>query len=389
MNIALFSDTYPPEINGVATSTFNLFNILKKNGHNVYAIVTNPFSNKIEYKDNVLRIPGILLKKLYGYRMAGFYSSKAMKIVREMKLDVIHIQTDAGIGIFGKIAARSLRVPTVYTYHTMYEDYTYYATKGHFDRFARNIVRRYSRFVAEQCTEFISPSNKTKDIIRTYGVDRYVNVIPTGIDFSKFKKENQDWQAIAEFKKSHGLENHFVILSLGRVAKEKSLDICIKGYAYFLKTATFPTKFVIVGGGPARMELETLVDELGIRDHMLFIGAVPGEQVPFYYHISDIFVSASVTETQGLTFMEAMASRHIVLARFDENLSGVISNNETGYFFTNEHDFGEKVVRIHGLDEEKKEAMLTAAMEKVDVFSIERFYDNIMEVYHRAVRQYW
>jgi len=389
MNIALFSDTYPPEINGVATSTFNLFNILKKNGHNVYAIVTNPFSNKIDYKDNVLRIPGLLLKKLYGYRMAGFYSSKAMKIVREMKLDVIHIQTDAGIGIFGKICARSLHVPTVYTYHTMYEDYTYYATKGHFDRFARNIVRRYSRFVAEQCTEFISPSNKTKDIIRTYGVDRYVNVIPTGIDFSKFKKENQDWAAIAEFKTSHGLDNHFVILSLGRVAKEKSLDICLKGYAHFLKTASFPSKFVVVGDGPARMELETLVDELGIRDHVLFIGAVPGEKVPFYYHVSDIFVSASVTETQGLTFMEAMASRHIVLARFDENLSGVISNNETGFFFTNENDFGEKVERIHQLESEKKESLLNAAMEKVDVFSIERFYENIMEVYHRAVRQYW
>lgn len=389
MNIALFSDTFPPEINGVATSTYNLFTVLKKNGHNVYAIVTNPFSNKVEYQDNVLRIPGLLLKKLYGYRMAGIYSSKAMKIVREMKLDVIHIQTDAGIGIFGKIAARSLRVPTVYTYHTMYEDYTYYATKGHFDRFARNIVRRYSRFVAEQCTEFISPSTKTKDIIRTYGVDRYVNVIPTGIDFSKFKKENQDWPGIAEFKASHGLDHHFVILSLGRVAKEKSLDICLKGYALFLKTASFPSKFLVVGDGPARMELETLVDELGIRDHVLFIGAVPSEKVPFYYHVGDVFVSASVTETQGLTFMEAMASRHIVLARFDENLSGVITNNETGFFFTNEHDFGEKIQRIHDLSPEKIETLLNSAMEKVDVFSIERFYENIMEVYHRAVRQYW
>lgn len=389
MNIALFSDTFPPEINGVATSTFNLFNILKKNGHNVYAIVTNPFSNKIEYKDNVLRIPGILLKKLYGYRLAGFYSSKAMRIVKEMKLDIIHIQTDAGIGIFGKIAARSLRLPTVYTYHTMYEDYTYYATKGHFDRIARNIVRRYSRFVAEQCTEFISPSTKTKDIIRTYGVDRYVNVIPTGIDFSKFKKENQDWPGIAEFKKANGLENTFVILSLGRVAKEKSIDICLKGYAHFLKDAPFPSKFVVVGDGPARMELESLVDQLGIRDHVLFMGAVPGDKVPFYYHVGDVFVSASVTETQGLTFMEAMASHHIVLARFDENLSGVITNNETGFFFTNENDFGEKIRRIHDLPEDKKQAMIAAAMEKVDVFSIERFYENILEVYYRAIRQYW
>ncbi|MCX5775836.1 MAG: glycosyltransferase [Firmicutes bacterium] len=162
MNIALFSDTFPPEINGVATSTFNLFNVLRKNGHNVYAISTNPFSNKVEFKDNVLRVPGIELKRLYGYRMAGFFNSQAMRIIRGMKLDVIHIQTEAGVGIFGKIAARTLHVPTVYTYHTMYEDYTYYATKGHFDRIARGIVRWYSRFVAEQCTSLFHQASRPR-----------------------------------------------------------------------------------------------------------------------------------------------------------------------------------------------------------------------------------
>jgi len=389
MNIALFSDTFPPEINGVATSTFNLFNVLRKNGHNVYAISTNPFSNKVEFKDNVLRVPGIELKRLYGYRMAGFFNSAAMRIIRDMKLDVIHIQTEAGVGIFGKIAARTLHVPTVYTYHTMYEDYTYYATKGHFDRLARGIVRWYSRFVAEQCTEFISPSIKTKDAMRSYGVDRYINVIPTGIDFSKFKEEAQDWNAINEYKKAHGLDQVFTIISLGRVAKEKSLDICLRGYAEFLKTAKYETKFVVVGDGPARPDLERLVDEMNIRKHVLFLGAVPSEKVPFFYHLGDVFVSASVTETQGLTFMEAMASHRIVLSRFDENLSGVIKNNITGFFFTSENDFGEKLHHIHAMTEEEKTKLLKAAMETVDVYSIEHFYENIMEVYHRAIRQSW
>ncbi|MCX5775837.1 MAG: glycosyltransferase [Firmicutes bacterium] len=114
-----------------------------------------------------------------------------------------------------------------------------------------------------------------------------------------------------------------------------------------------------------------------------------GDKVPFYYHLGDVFVSASVTETQGLTFMEAMASHRIVLSRFDENLSGVIKNNITGFFFTNEKDFGEKLNHIHAMSIEEKEKLLIAATETVDVYSIEHFYANIMEVYHRAIRQSW
>lgn len=389
MNIALFTETFPPEINGVATSTFNLFTVLRKNGHNCYVITTNPFSNRVEMKDNVLRLPGIVLKKLYGYRMAGFFNSSAMVMIRKMKLDVIHIQTEAGCGIFGRIAAHALHVPIVYTYHTMYEDYTYYVTKGHFDRAARGIIRKFSKTMAESCTEFISPSIKTKDIMRSYGVDRYINVVPTGIDFSKFKEESQDWDGISLYKQEHGLSDSFNIISLGRVAKEKSLDVCIKGYAKFLKTCPYNTRFIIVGDGPARIDLENLVDQLGIRDHVLFAGSVLAEKVPFFYHLGEVFVSASVTETQGLTFMEAMAAHRLMLCRFDENLSGVIKNNETGFFFTGTDDFGEKLEHIHNMGSEEKAKMLAAAMETVDVYSIERFYDNIMEVYHRAIRHSW
>ena len=91
MNIGLFSDTYPPQINGVAVSTQNLFNILRKNGHQAYVVTTNATSNHLEYKDNVLHIPGLELKKLYGYRLASFYNSRAMKIIKSWNLDLVHI----------------------------------------------------------------------------------------------------------------------------------------------------------------------------------------------------------------------------------------------------------------------------------------------------------
>ncbi len=391
MNIAIFSDTYPPEINGVATSTYNLVSILREYGHNVCVVTTNPFSRKSELKDGVLRVPGIEMKKLYGYRMANIYSSNAMRYLKKFKPQVVHIQTDAGVGIFGKIVARRLRLPQVYTYHTMYEDYTYYVTKGrgYFDRVAKRIVKSYSRVIAENATEFISPSVKTKNILRGYGIDGYINVVPTGIDFKKFVPGATSPEKIKEFKQKNNLEDSFIILSLGRVAKEKSIDLCLRGYANFLKTSNIKTKFIVVGGGPELANLKSLVEELRIQDSVLFIGPVPAEEVPFYYHVGDVFVSASITETQGLTFMEAMASETILLARFDENLVNVIRDNDTGYFFNDELDFKDKVTRIIKLEKGQRQKIIENALKTVEEFSIDRFYENIMEVYNRATRKYW
>jgi 1,2-diacylglycerol 3-alpha-glucosyltransferase len=132
-----------------------------------------------------------------------------------------------------------------------------------------------------------------------------------------------------------------------------------------------------------------LAQELGLSDRVIFTGAVPPTQVQFYYHLADVFVSASITETQGLTFMEAMASSLIVLARYDENLRNTIIDNETGFFFDSEHDFGEKLARVAALTATNRKKLINAALKTVDVYSIDRFYDHIMEVYHRAIRKTW
>lgn len=390
MNIALFSDTYPPEINGVATSTFSLAKILNERGHTCIVVTTNPFSNKVEFKDLVLRIPGLELKKLYGYRLAHIFHPKALRIIKSFKLDVIHIQTELSIGLFGKAVARLLRLPYVYTYHTMYEDYTYYVTKGHMDFLAKQIVRSYSKGQAEAPTEFISPSEKTKASMRTYGVERYINVVPTGIDFSRFKKEKVDLEKLQAFRAQHGFDKAYTLISLGRVAKEKSIDFLLRGYAKLLKDPHVgPTKFMIVGGGPALDELKQLTKTLGISDNVVFIGPVLPDAVPFYYHAGDLFVSASITETQGLTFMEAMAADKLLCARYDANLADVIIDGETGYFFDSEEAFGEKIKLLIKMDEVKKQQMTEAAKKLVEKYSLDQFYLNIMEVYRRAIRRYF
>lgn len=389
MRIAMFTDTFIPDTNGVAVSSYNLFKALNDRGHYCVVVTSNPFSKEVTFEDNVLRIPGIEMKQLYGYNFAA-PNRKAQKILRKLKIDVVHVQSEAGMGIFGKSFARKQKIPYVYTYHTMYEDYTYYATKGRMETFAKTIIRRFSRWQAEIADEFISPSEKTKVSLREYGVQRYVNVIPTGVDFSKFKYNPADKDFLDNYKKEYGLDNTFNLVYVGRVAKEKSIDVVINGYAIYVKNnPNHNSRLIIVGGGPAIPELEELADKLHINSLVHFVGKVLPNDIGKYYHLGEVFVSASISETQGLTFMEAMAAERILLCRFDEGLVGVIKDGESGYFFRSEEDFGAMVNKIRSLSKKKIREILDAANVIVDYYSNERFVERCEHVYLRALRNSW
>ncbi|MBO4540915.1 MAG: glycosyltransferase, partial [Bacilli bacterium] len=199
MNVVLFTDTYLPEINGVATSLFNLRKTLVEHGTNVLVVSSGgPDVEKMEYKDGIIRIAGFEAMKGYDYHIATFYNQKAFEIVRDFKPDLIHSNHDGPIGQFGFICAQRLNLPIVYTYHTMYEDYTHYVTKGHFDIFAKKIVRGYINLKSVQADEFIAPSEKIKNYFRSIGVDKYINVVPTGIDFQKFMQPSMSEKEKAE-----------------------------------------------------------------------------------------------------------------------------------------------------------------------------------------------
>ncbi len=387
MRIALFTDTYLPEMNGVAVSVDNHVKVLQSQGHDVYLVTTSSLS-KITIENNVLRIPGVELKKLYGYRMSSFFNAKAYVLVQRWKPDLVHIHTDEGIGIFGKIISSLLKIPSVVTYHTMYEDYTHYA--GVLQGVAKRLVKNVSRAIAEQCTEFIAPSKKTKDKIRSYGADRYINVVPTGIDFSLFHRQKLDQDKILQLQRQCNLGDAKVMLSVGRIAKEKSVDVLIDNFAYFVEQ--FPQdklKFLIVGDGPDRALLFNKVQKLNLQDKVMFVGSVPFDQVPYYYALADFFVSASLTETQGLTFMEAMMSECIVLCRYDDNLAQLIHHQETGFIFNDKQDFATLMHHMVTIPLSMKAKILQQSQQALQPYSLANFYNNIIEVYHRALRQYW
>lgn len=389
MRIGIFTDTYLPDINGVASSSHILRNELVKHGHEVL-VVTTEIKKGTEYidDDNVLRLPGIELKNLYNYRLSSFFSLKAMSKIRDMHLDVIHVQTEFSIGIFGKIAAHILNIPVIYTYHTQYEDYVHYAPViGKIEPMQpllKEGVSWISRIYGDNCTELIAPSEKTKAILKNYSVENEIHVIPTGLELHRFERSALDQERLDNIKKECGTDcsEAFTLIFLGRVAPEKSIDMIINCMPELKKNQP-RIRLVVVGGGPGLDELKEQAKNLGVSEDIYFAGPKDGQLVPYYYHACDAFISASVSETQGLTYIEAMAAGLPVLARYDKNLDGIIQDESNGFFFNDEKSLIEKAKKLASMDISnlKKQAYSDSRQ-----YSSECFYEKIIQVYQLAIQ---
>ena len=388
MKIALFSDTYLPDINGVATSTHILRNELMKLGHEVLVVTSELPSDsdyEDEYDDNILRVPGLEIQALYGYRACNIYSFKGMREIKRFGPEVIHVQTEFGIGIFGRIAGENLDVPVVYTYHTMWEDYSHYVNPIHsetVDAVVKKVITKISKFYGNKCEELIVPSKKTEDALIHYGLtQKEINIIPTGLELDRFDVRYKNEQLCQQLIQKYDLQDKFVLTFLGRIAPEKSIKVIIDALKKVVQV-NYKIKCLIVGGGPQLEELEAFVENNPIKDYIIFTGPQSGEYVPAHYHISDMFISASLSETQGLTYIEAMASCVPVIARYDDQLVDVIEDGKNGFFFKNEEELSQLILKVMSMD---LCSLKKCALEKAKEFSGETFASKVIEVYHKAL----
>lgn len=387
MRIGLFTDTYPPYINGVSTSIAMLKKALEKKGHQVFIVTINPEGRKYSYEDNgrIIRIPGIPVP-IYDYRLSGIYPVRVVEKIRKWDLDVIHSHTEFGIGTFARIIAKQFDIPLVHTYHTMYEDYVHYITKGYFNGASKKIVEYLTKFYCDKtATELIVPTKKTYDLFKEkYHVDRNIHIVPTGIEIERFYKEKYSNVDTEELRKKVGInKNDKVILFVGRLGKEKSVDLLIEGQASIIKK--YPNcKLLIIGDGPDMELFHKLAHKYKIEDKVLLIGKVPWEEIPKYYQLADIFATASRTETQGLTVIEAMAASIPVVAADDESFKNIIIDDLNGYLFKNKHSYVSKVEKLLA-DTDKLERMGKQARISTEPYSTKYFAEKVLDVYKLAV----
>jgi Glycosyltransferase len=391
VNIGLFTDTYFPQINGVGTSTYTLAKELRSLGHNVYIFTPTDPKNVLENEQGVIRMPSMPCIFIHQYRFGVVYSPKTLKKIAKLHLDIIHTQTEFSLGIFGKTLSKAFGIPMVHTYHTMYEDYVHYIVNGAL--ITKSMSHSFSRIFCNFARECIAPTAKVKDSLLQYGVTKPIHIIPTGINIDKFRKTNYPVADTLKLRSSFGLnQNHKVILVLGRIAKEKSIDVIVNSMPEIFQKEP-DARLLIVGDGPGRAALEKQVNSLGITNRVVFAGAKPWNEIGKYYQLGDIFVSASISETQGLTFIEAMAAGLPIVAKKDESIEGVIKNDETGIVFETDDTLASKILGI--LKDNKKRNYLAkngavfAENISAEVFgkSIESVYKNVLETYEGSAMQ--
>ena len=337
LKILITTDLYTTNTNGVVTSVQNLFDELTAHGHDV-RILTLSDSMHSHKEGAVYYIRSLPLGAVYpDVRMPASYRSRLIKELIEWKPDVIHSQCEFFSFQFASRIARITGAPIVHTYHTLYEQYmTSYLIPN--KRVGDFLVKFLTRTRLRHVDTLVAPTLKVENTLQGYGMKTPISVVPSGISLSQHHQRLTPEQR-QEKRRSLGIaDTDQVMLNLGRLGGEKNLGELMQFFAD-ARAKNADLKFMIVGDGPAREALEEQAKALGVADYVIFTGMVEPSKVQEYYQLGDVFVSASTSETQGLTYIEAAANGLPLLCRQDDCLADVLQPGENGYEYTSEEEF--------------------------------------------------
>ena len=376
MRIGLFTDTYFPQVSGVATSIRTLKTELEKLGHKVF-IFTTTDKDVNRYEDwQIIRIPSVPFFAFKDRRVAYRGFSNALEIARQYQLDIIHTQTEFSLGLLGIWIAKELRIPVVHTYHTQYEDYVHYLAKGMVIR--PSMVKYIVRGFMSDLDGVVCPSEIVYDLLVGYKIKAEKRVIPTGIDLAKFDRREVSREDIKKLRFKLGIaEDEVMLLSLSRISYEKNIQAIVEALPMVLEENA-KVKLVIVGDGPYAEDLKALVAQLHIEDSVIFTGMIAPSDTALYYKAADFFISASTSETQGLTYLESLASGTPIIAHGNPYLDNVISDKTFGTLYYESRDLAgailEAILATPDMDEKK-------LADKLYEISAENFGRRIYEFY--------
>ena len=377
MKVLITTEWYEPVVNGVVTSVLNLREELVRQGHEV-RVLTLSSDRHSHVEEGVYYIRSLDMGRIYpNARLSLCVRHPYLRQLAEWGPDVIHSQCEFTTFLYARYIAKLTHAPIVHTYHTIYEDYTHYFSPSR--RMGRLLVKKFSKSVLNLTDLVIAPTRKVEHLLKEYDVEPMVETVPTGISLERFRREETAEQR-QELRRSLGFGPEEKILVLvGRLAKEKNVEEIFR----FLSHRS-SVRCLIVGGGPYREVLEQLRSDLGIERQVIFSGMVKPEETTLYYKAGDIFVSASGSETQGLTYVEALACGLPAVCRRDACLEGVIENGFNGWQYETEEEFWEAVDRLFSDGNEYERIAANAAWSS-QKFSKEIFGRRVDEVYREAI----
>lgn len=376
MRIGLFTDTYFPQVSGVATSIKTLKTELEKLGHTVF-IFTTTDKDVNRYDDwDIIRLPSVPFFAFKDRRVAYAGFSDALEISRRYKLDIIHTHTEFSLGILGIEIAHALKIPVVHTYHTHYEDYVRYIARGLLIR--PRMVKYFARVFFKDVDGIICPSEIVENLLQSYQVKQELRVIPTGIDLTKFDRPEIQEQDLRDLREKLGIAaDETMLLSLSRISYEKNIQAVVKALPAVL--AENPkVKLVIAGGGPYLSDIKELIADLHLEEAVILTGMIPPSDTALYYKAADFFISASTSETQGLTYLESIASGTPIIAHGNPYLDNVINHKMFGTLYYHEYELADAIIDAIIQTPDMETSQL---QEKLYEISAENFGKRVYEYY--------
>lgn len=402
MRIGMFTDQYYPQISGVVTSITMLYEGLTAMGHEVFIFTSYddkkyPNVPELEGK-NIINIKGIS----YPWKVVKDYKwtltkKKYAKLIKEYNLDIIHVHTEFNMMKIAIKAAKILNIPVIHTFHTNWKEYLGDLFPIINKLFPRTLLRIGSRIVIKPIfynSDFeIYPTKKIITVLPCYYLrkkaikEKQYDIIPTGLELHRFDKGRFKRDDLLKIKEQYNLkEDEFIISYIGRTSPEKNIPAILKAFSKAFSTNP-KVKLLIVGGGAELEELQKEASKLDCKDRIIFTGQISQTDVPMYYQISDVFVNASKTETQGLTYIEALASSVPIVCQKDECLEGVLTDRKNGLLFDGEEDFITKLIEIYN-NKDLYRTLKENAKSSVSQYTKEIYCENVIKAYQKTIKLY-
>ena len=375
MNVVIFTNTYKPHVGGVANSVERLVSAARGRGHRV-CIVTPTFPDMPDEENEVIRVPAIQNFNATDFSVSLPVPMQLRERLRAFDADLIHTQHPFLLGDTALRWAESQRLPLLFTYHTMYEQYTHYvpADSQALKRFVVELCNGY----ANLCDHVIAPSESIKRILQDRGITTPITPIPTGVDCEQYRGGDG-----YRFRQRFDIpEEAFLLGHVGRLAPEKNLIFLTEAAAQTL-TNHHQSWFVVAGDGPEKEQMQQVLERSGVMDRTVFAGVQTGEDLVDLYTAMDVFVFASKTETQGMVLTEAMAAGVPVLALDANGVRDIISHQEDGFLVTEEHpeSFVKTIEHMRKMDTSRRNDLSRNALRKAEAFSTERCLNKMLQVY--------
>ncbi|MCA9873845.1 MAG: glycosyltransferase [Anaerolineales bacterium] len=377
LHIAHFTNTYFPVMSGVVRSISTFRDAQEKLGHTVF-VFGQDAPNHEDSEPFVFRYPSLNIP-IRNYPATIPVSAHIDWVLPILKLDVIHAHHPSPMGTAASDKAEKLGVPLVFTHHTRYQEYA--NSMGLPEDMVRELIERQLADYMEKCQHIIAPSSSIKQMIEeTYGIRERVTVIPTGIDLTPYQKA--DGRPV---RQQYGWgPDQKVVISIGRLAPEKNFITLIEAMAIVMQKHK-NVRLALIGDGPDKSSLEKLARKLNIADKVDFIGLIPFDEVPAHLKAADFFSFASVTETQGLVTMEAMAADLAVVAVDASGTSDIVEHEKDGLLTANtSQDLADGLERILR-DEALAQRLRDGAKEKAQTFETIHVTKKMIEVYRQAI----